>query len=174
MSLKVLLVEDDRELRNTLRDALRVEGYELETAASLAEAQALLAHGQPPDLVLLDLGLPDGEGESLLARLRQQRSIPLLVISARDQDGAKVRLLDAGADVHARDAAGEAQTFHARVVVNATGPAVLDLLGADLMLVEGLLLRSVSPRVYLAPLLSPACVHSAAGVLRLPRTGTQP
>ena len=55
-----------------------------------------------------------------------------------------------------------------------SGPAVLDLLGADLMLVEGLLLRSVSSRVYLAPLLSPACVHSAAGVLRLPRTGTQP
>ncbi|MDT9002082.1 response regulator [Paucibacter sp. APW11] len=98
MSLNVLLVEDDRELRTTLRDALRVEGYALQTAASLAEAEALLAHAQPPDLVLLDLGLPDGEGETLLASLRQRKSVPVLVISAREQDGSKVRLLDAGAD----------------------------------------------------------------------------
>jgi len=98
MSLRVLLVEDDRELRHTLRDALQLEGYELLTAASLAEGQALLSHAEAPDLVLLDLGLPDGDGEQLLARLRRERGTPLLVISAREQDGAKVRLLDAGAD----------------------------------------------------------------------------
>ncbi len=98
MSLRVMLVEDDRELRRTLRDALALEGYEVLTAASLAEGQALLSHAEPPDLVLLDLGLPDGEGEELLQRLRRERGTPLLVISAREQDGAKVRLLDAGAD----------------------------------------------------------------------------
>lgn len=98
MSLRVMLVEDDRELRRTLRDALALEGYEVQTAASLAEGHALLSHAEPPDLVLLDLGLPDGEGEELLQRLRRERGTPLLVISAREHDGAKVRLLDAGAD----------------------------------------------------------------------------
>lgn len=107
MSLRVLLVEDDRELRATLRDALAVEGYEVVTAASLAEGLALLANlGKRPrhagdagvDLVLLDLGLPDGEGETLLAALRRRHALPLIVISARESDGQKIRLLDAGAD----------------------------------------------------------------------------
>ncbi|WP_077037808.1 response regulator [Pelomonas sp. KK5] len=97
MSLSVLLVEDDRELRATLADSLRVEGYEVHAAASLADGLALLAHARV-DLVLLDLGLPDGEGEALLTALRREQSTPLLVISAREQDGQKVRLLDAGAD----------------------------------------------------------------------------
>ncbi|MGS0755002.1 response regulator [Roseateles sp. GG27B] len=103
MSLQVLLVEDDRELRLILCEALRVEGYQVHSAASLAEAQALLRHAsQPIDLLLLDLGLPDGEGETLLAQLRRgpqtTTTTPVLVISAREQDGHKVRLLDAGAD----------------------------------------------------------------------------
>jgi len=110
MTLRVLLVEDDRELRRTLRDALLVEGHEVLTAASLSEGLALLQHagnlgnaGTPPrepgiDLVLLDLGLPDGEGETLLAALRRRHALPVLVISARQDDGQKIRLLDAGAD----------------------------------------------------------------------------
>ena len=110
MSLRVLLVEDDRELRRTLRDALLVEGHEVLTAASLSEGLALLQHagnlgnaGTAPrepgiDLVLLDLGLPDGEGETLLAALRRRHALPVLVISARQDDGQKIRLLDAGAD----------------------------------------------------------------------------
>ncbi|CAN5192547.1 two-component system response regulator KdpE [soil metagenome] len=95
--LNVLLVEDDKELRATLAGALRVEGYAVQTAASLSEGLALLTHS-PVDLVLLDLGLPDGDGESLLAALRRKHGTPVLVISAREQDGLKVRLLDAGAD----------------------------------------------------------------------------
>ena len=95
--LTVLLVEDDKELRATLAGALRVEGYAVQTAASLSEGLALLAHS-PVDLVLLDLGLPDGDGESLLAALRRKYTTPVLVISAREQGGLKVRLLDAGAD----------------------------------------------------------------------------
>ena len=107
MSLVVLLVEDDRELRNTLRDALTVEGYEVLTAASLSEGLALLTHGgrsdrgpdEPAiDLVILDLGLPDGDGEALLATLRRRHSIPVLVVSARQAEGNRIRLLDAGAD----------------------------------------------------------------------------
>ena len=102
MSLRVLLIEDERELRATLREALVVEGYDVLAAASLADAHAQAAHaersGMPVDLVLLDLGLPDGEGESFLEALRRSRATPLMVISARDADGQKVRLLDAGAD----------------------------------------------------------------------------
>jgi two-component system KDP operon response regulator KdpE len=107
MSLRVLLVEDDRELRLMLRDALTVEGYELYTASSLSEGLALLgglaarsgrADDAGIDLVLLDLGLPDGDGQALLAALRQRHAIPLIVVSARESDGQKIRLLDAGAD----------------------------------------------------------------------------
>ncbi|MBL8306108.1 MAG: response regulator [Rubrivivax sp.] len=98
MSLRVLLVEDDRELRATLRDALSVEGFELLSAASLADARAQAAHAGPIDLVLLDLGLPDGDGESLLRDLRARRGTPVIVLSAREAEGQKIRLLDGGAD----------------------------------------------------------------------------
>jgi two-component system KDP operon response regulator KdpE len=101
MSLTVLLVEDDRELRATLRAALEVEGYRVHAAASLADARALLAHAGQQDriaLVLLDLGLPDGDGETLLATLRREQGTPVIIISARHGEQPKVRLLDAGAD----------------------------------------------------------------------------
>ena len=101
MNGNVLLVEDDRELRATLREALDVEGYRVVASASLADAHAVLAHAAPTqgiDLVLLDLGLPDGDGESLLAALRRQHNTPVIVISAREGDGSKIRLLDSGAD----------------------------------------------------------------------------
>jgi two-component system, OmpR family, KDP operon response regulator KdpE len=101
VSSGVLLVEDDPELRRTLRDALQVEGYAVSTAATLHEARSLLKAGLAEgglDLVLLDLGLPDGEGESLLGLLRDQRKTAVIVISARHTDDPKIRLLDAGAD----------------------------------------------------------------------------
>ena len=107
MTLRVLLVEDDRELRQTLREALSVEGHQVRTAASLSEGLALLLHAGRPDgaagdpgidMVVLDLGLPDGDGEALLAALRRRHSIPVLIISARQAEGQKIRLLDAGAD----------------------------------------------------------------------------
>lgn len=101
MSQRVLLVEDDRVLRNLLREALSVEGYDLKTAASLSDARAQLRHlphGQAIDLVVLDLGLPDGDGQSLLAELRHASHTPVIVISAREAEGQKIQLLDQGAD----------------------------------------------------------------------------
>jgi two-component system KDP operon response regulator KdpE len=102
LSIRVLLIEDERELRATLREALTVEGYEVLAAASLTDAHALTAHaersGSSVELVLLDLGLPDGDGATFLDALRRTRATPLIVISARETDGEKVRLLDAGAD----------------------------------------------------------------------------
>ncbi len=102
MKLTVLLVEDDRELRATLRAGLDVEGYQVLAAASLADALALWTHaaasGPAIALVLLDLGLPDGDGQRLLERVRREQATPVLVLSARDGDGQKIDLLDAGAD----------------------------------------------------------------------------
>jgi two-component system KDP operon response regulator KdpE len=97
MTLRVLLVEDDAHVRQFIREALAVEGFDVLTAASLSEAQALLRHSAV-GLVLLDLGLPDGDGEALLHEVRQQASLPVIVVSARDQEAQKIRLLDAGAD----------------------------------------------------------------------------
>lgn len=99
MSLHVLLIEDDRQLRQTLVAALQNHGHAVTGSASCADAQAVLQHHpQPVDLVILDLGLPDGDGKDLLAWLRKQYAIPVLVISARHDDTGKVQLLDAGAD----------------------------------------------------------------------------
>ncbi len=101
MSQRILLVEDDRVLRNSLREALSIEGYALSTAASLADARAQLHHAPPGgaiDLVLLDLGLPDGDGQTLLTELRRSGQLPVIVVSAREAEGQKIRLLDGGAD----------------------------------------------------------------------------
>ncbi|MCZ8252165.1 MAG: response regulator [Hylemonella sp.] len=97
MSLRVLVVEDDKEIRALVQSALALEGFEVQTAVSLSEAQALVQHS-PPALIVLDLGLPDGEGLQLVQAVRRGSSLPIVVISARHQEAQKIALLDAGAD----------------------------------------------------------------------------
>lgn len=97
MSLQVMVVEDDRAIRSLLQSSLSVEGFDVQTAVSLSEARALLQH-KPPDLIVLDLGLPDGDGAQLVRELRKQHSTPVIVVSARHQEQQKIELLDAGAD----------------------------------------------------------------------------
>ncbi|MFN4361672.1 MAG: response regulator [Hylemonella sp.] len=97
MSLRVLVVEDDKEIRALVQSALALEGFEVQTAVSLSEAQALVQHS-PPELIVLDLGLPDGEGLQLVQAVRRLSSLPIVVISARHQETQKIALLDAGAD----------------------------------------------------------------------------
>ncbi len=92
-----MVVEDDRAIRSLLQSSLSVEGFEVQTAVSLSEARALLQH-KPPDLIVLDLGLPDGDGAQLVRELRKQHSTPVIVVSARHQEQQKIELLDAGAD----------------------------------------------------------------------------
>ena len=93
----VLLVEDDRSIRRFLRTSLETEGwrvFEAETVKDgLAEALA-----RKPDLVIVDLGLPDGDGVELILGLRTGSHVPVLVLSARSEERDKVRALDAGAD----------------------------------------------------------------------------
>lgn len=97
MTMRVLVVEDDREIRALMQSSLSVEGFEVQTAVSLSEASALLRH-DPPDVIVLDLGLPDGDGVQLVREVRQHRAVPIIVVSARHQEAQKIELLDAGAD----------------------------------------------------------------------------
>lgn len=93
---RLLLVEDEADLREFLSTTLRAHGYEVMVAANCAEAQAQFSR-QLPQLVLLDLGLPDGDGQSLIAQFSAGH-VPVLVLSARDQEQEKIRALDWGAE----------------------------------------------------------------------------
>ena len=97
MTLRVLVVEDDPEIRALIQSSLSVEGYAVQTAVTVSEASALLRHAVP-DLLLLDLGLPDGDGAVLVKEVRKTHTLPILVVSARHQEAQKIALLDAGAD----------------------------------------------------------------------------
>jgi two-component system KDP operon response regulator KdpE len=97
MTMRVLVVEDDKEIRALIRASLSVEGFEVQTAVSVSEASALLRHDLP-DVLVLDLGLPDGDGIELVREVRKQHGLPILVVSARHQEAQKIHLLDAGAD----------------------------------------------------------------------------
>lgn len=97
MTLRVLLVEDDREVRSMMQSALAVEGFEVKTAVSVSEASAILRKALP-DFIVLDLGLPDGDGVELVQEVRRYNAMPILVVSARYQEAEKIKLLDAGAD----------------------------------------------------------------------------
>jgi two-component system KDP operon response regulator KdpE len=93
----VLIVEDDRSLRRSLAATLRAAGYKPIEAGSIAEAQRMRAHLKP-DLILLDLGLPDGEGLDFITAVRVDALTPIVVLSARDAEATKVKALDRGAD----------------------------------------------------------------------------
>lgn len=93
----VLVVEDDAQMRRYLRAGLASHGYRLQEAGTAAEG-IRLAVEYPPDVVLLDLGLPDLDGIEVARRLREWSRAPILVLSARGQEEQKVKALDAGAD----------------------------------------------------------------------------
>jgi two-component system KDP operon response regulator KdpE len=93
----LLLVEDDPQMRRFLRATLTTHEYRILEASTGKEALALAA-AHTPDIVLLDLGLPDGDGVSIARALREWTKVPILVLSARAQDQDKVQALDAGAD----------------------------------------------------------------------------
>ena len=93
----VLLVEDEAEMRRALRPSLRAHGYQVIEAATGREGLAQAA-GRNPDVILLDLGLPDGDGLDVVRELRLTTRTPIIVISARGQERDKVAALDLGAD----------------------------------------------------------------------------
>jgi two-component system, OmpR family, KDP operon response regulator KdpE len=93
----VLVVEDDAPLRRALRTSLRARAFEVIECASGEDAVVLVADGRP-DVVLLDLGLPDLDGVEVLRRLRAFSDVPVVVLTARDRQADKIAALDAGAD----------------------------------------------------------------------------
>lgn len=97
MSERILVVDDDETIRRTLRINLRARGYEVEEVATGRDALSTIEDA-PPDLVLLDLGLPDVDGVEVLRRLRRSSDVPVVVLSARQQSDDKVEALDEGAD----------------------------------------------------------------------------
>jgi two-component system KDP operon response regulator KdpE len=93
----VLVVEDEPQMRRFIRATLTSHGYRLLEAGTAAEALTL-ATTHNPELVLLDLGLPDGDGIEITRRIREWSTMPIIVISARGREDDKVTTLDAGAD----------------------------------------------------------------------------
>ncbi|MGH7208756.1 MAG: response regulator [Nitrospiraceae bacterium] len=93
----VLLIEDEPEIRRFLRTTLPEHGFKFSEAVTGQEGLAQ-AKARNPDLILLDLGLPDLEGTEVIKRLREWTPTPIIVLSARDQEQVKVAALDLGAD----------------------------------------------------------------------------
>lgn len=94
---KILVVEDDSTVRNLITTTLKSNNYTYITAPA-GEAAIAAATTQQPDIVFLDLGLPDLDGVEVIKRIRSWSQLPIIVISARTEDGDKVAALDAGAD----------------------------------------------------------------------------
>lgn len=93
----ILIIEDEQPIRRFLKASLTNEGYRVTEAAAGEEGLRIAGH-QPPDLVVLDLGLPDLDGQVVLRRLREWLTAPVIILSVRDQEQQKIDALDHGAD----------------------------------------------------------------------------
>ena len=94
---RILVIDDEPQIRRLLRTSLGAQGYRVSVAASGAEGIEAVRI-EKPDLVILDLGLPDMEGLDVIARLRAGSPVPIVVLSVRDDERGKVAALDLGAD----------------------------------------------------------------------------
>lgn len=92
-----LLIEDDPQIRRFLRMSLTEEGWQIAEAETLQRG-LIEAGTRKPELIILDLGLPDGDGVDLITDLRQWSRVPIIVLSARTSEADKIKALDAGAD----------------------------------------------------------------------------
>jgi len=96
-SVNVVLIEDDKEIRRFVRSVLNTSGYQV-WEAETAERGLIEAASRQPELIILDLGLPDRDGLEVIRDLRTWTGIPILILSARGEEAQKVAALDAGAD----------------------------------------------------------------------------
>ena len=94
---RVLLVDDEAAILRFLKPTLEANNYELVAAGTVAEALKRAA-ADAPDIVVLDLGLPDGDGKDVIRWVREWSDIPIIVLSARDRESEKIEALDLGAD----------------------------------------------------------------------------
>ena len=94
---QVLVVDDEAAILRFLKPALEANGYEMTSTSTLADATKRIA-AESPDIVLLDLGLPDGDGKDVIRRAREWSDVPIIVLSARERETEKIEALDLGAD----------------------------------------------------------------------------
>jgi len=94
---RVLVVDDEAAILRFLKPALEANGYEMSSSGSVAEAIKHIATNSP-DIVLLDLGLPDGDGKTVIRQVREWSDVPVIVLSARERESEKIEALDLGAD----------------------------------------------------------------------------
>ena len=95
--IKILVIDDEQAVRRFLRTALDTQGYTV-VEASTGEQGIIEAINSQPEVIILDIGLPDLTGHQVTARIREWSDVPILILSVRDQDADKVQALDAGAD----------------------------------------------------------------------------
>lgn len=95
--IQILVIEDDRPIQNFIAATLKANGYAL-VAADTGTTGVAMAYSKVPDVILLDLGLPDIDGMEVLRRIREGLATPVIVVSARGNEKAKVAALDGGAD----------------------------------------------------------------------------
>jgi two-component system KDP operon response regulator KdpE len=95
--IRALVVDDEAAILRFLKPALQAHNYELMSARTIAEATKRIA-ADTPDIVVLDLGLPDGDGKDVIRQVRQWSEVPIIVLSARDREAEKIEALDLGAD----------------------------------------------------------------------------
>ncbi|HVP12027.1 MAG TPA: response regulator [Phycisphaerae bacterium] len=93
----ILVIEDEQSIRRFIRPSMEAEGWQLIEAATGKEG-LLAASQRPPDVIVLDLGLPDMDGLEVIRRLREWTAVPIIILSARGQESDKIAGLDAGAD----------------------------------------------------------------------------
>lgn len=94
---RVLVVDDEPAILRFLRPALEANDYEVATAGTVAEAVKRIA-AERPDVVVLDLGLPDGDGKDVIRQVREWSDVPIVVLSAREREAEKIAAFDLGAD----------------------------------------------------------------------------
>jgi two-component system KDP operon response regulator KdpE len=95
--IRALVVDDEPGILRFLKPVLELNNYELTSAATVAEAIKRIA-SDTPDIVVLDLGLPDGDGKDVIRKVREWSAVPIIVLSARDREAEKIEALDLGAD----------------------------------------------------------------------------
>lgn len=131
----ILVVEDDSTVRNLIATALKSNEYRHLTAPN-GESAIAAASSQQPDIVLLDLGLPDLDGVEIIKRIRTWSQMPIIVISARSEDADKIAALDAGADDYLTKPFSVAELL-ARLRVTQRRLAVLNTASADALFRNG-------------------------------------
>jgi len=124
----ILIVEDDSQIRRFLRAALEAEGYRVHESLTAADGLAQ-ATARQPDLILLDLGLPDRDGLDVIREVREFSRVPILVLSARGQEKDKVAALDSGADDYVGKPFGVGELLaRIRAALRRSSPAAPDAL----------------------------------------------